>query len=490
MRRVTRVLGIAGSMCLVLAGCQNDLLKPGPPPPAPTLSSGPLPTATMDIQPNIVRLSGTGATNTLTVYVFSTATFDATQIQPASTRLYVGEQGAGAPVATRNGSYFTSTRDYNNDGQADRMLVFMVSEVRTAGLRGCTPDLILKDETSGFKFFARDPTTPTTTGGTAVASINVTPDSSAIATGSTRKLLVSAVDGGGQPIHGCLASWANSEPAAGAVDKFGLFRAAASVPSSLVTLLTATVEGKSDAAKVRVAAPSPLTTEITASPTLLNVDATATITVRIKDDAGDLLGNSVAAVALSASAGSVGAVTNNGDGTYTAIYTAPGFPASVTISGTLDGAPIVDTETLTVGALTWTGAVSTDWFVPGNWNLNVVPTASNDVVIPLVANQPVLTANAAVHGLRVTGGATLNLSAFNLTAGGSVVVERTPVASAITSSSGRLFLSGLAQTVGGNLSRMTVTGTYSATDNVTIQQTLRVTSGRLRSTGFRIRVSN
>ena len=42
----------------------------------------------------------------------------------------------------------------------------------------------------------------------------------------------------------------------------------------------------------------------------------------------------------------------------------------------------------------WSGSISTDWFNPGNWNPNVVPTSSIDALIATASNQPIIT----IHG--------------------------------------------------------------------------------------------
>lgn len=46
-------------------------------------------------------------------------------------------------------------------------------------------------------------------------------------------------------------------------------------------------------------------------------------------------------------------------------------------------------NTFLVGqTVTWTGAVSTDWNTPGNWDVNAVPTQDDDVILADVANAP------------------------------------------------------------------------------------------------------
>ncbi len=69
---------------------------------------------------------------------------------------------------------------------------------------------------------------------------------------------------------------------------------------------------------------------------------------------------------------------------------------------------------------TWTGSESTDWGDPGNWSPASVPTSLNDVVIPNVLNQPVITTfNTFVcHNLILQSG-----SSFMINAGKSVVVR-------------------------------------------------------------------
>ena len=90
-------------------------------------------------------------------------------------------------------------------------------------------------------------------------------------------------------------------------------------------------------------------TTLVAAPTNVVADGSTTsnVTVTLADASGNLLTASGGTVALSSTgSATIGAVTDNGDGTYTATVTNT-VAESVTISGTLDGAAITDTATVT-----------------------------------------------------------------------------------------------------------------------------------------------
>jgi len=86
------------------------------------------------------------------------------------------------------------------------------------------------------------------------------------------------------------------------------------------------------------------TSTIAASPTTItaNGSSTSTITVRLKDSNGNNLVSNGGTVVISkqSGTGTLGATTDNGNGTYTAILTAPAAVGSATIGATLDGASI------------------------------------------------------------------------------------------------------------------------------------------------------
>jgi hypothetical protein len=71
------------------------------------------------------------------------------------------------------------------------------------------------------------------------------------------------------------------------------------------------------------------------------------------------------------------------------------------------------TTTVTLAGLVWNGSVSTNWFLPANWTPNVVPNATNDVLIPVVPpnRYPVLTTlvNGFSKSLTINPGAKLEI---------------------------------------------------------------------------------
>ena len=99
--------------------------------------------------------------------------------------------------------------------------------------------------------------------------------------------------------------------------------------------------------------PSGATSQITASPTSIpaNGTSTSTITVQLRDEFGNDLTSGGATVALSTSLGTLGAVTDNGNGSYAAILTSSTTVGMATVSGTVNGESITDTATVAFTAL-------------------------------------------------------------------------------------------------------------------------------------------
>lgn len=63
---------------------------------------------------------------------------------------------------------------------------------------------------------------------------------------------------------------------------------------------------------------------------------------------------------------------------------------------------------------TWTGSVSNSWGVPANWGCTTVPGSGTDVMIPLVANLPVISDTGRMcNQLNIAAGASLTLNSVN-----------------------------------------------------------------------------
>jgi len=102
--------------------------------------------------------------------------------------------------------------------------------------------------------------------------------------------------------------------------------------------------------------------------------------------------------------------------------------------------------------LTWTGAVSTDWGTAGNWSPAQVPTATDNVTILDVANDPVVSGTQAANALALASGATLTLAdASVLNVSGNITNNSATVTFAGTGT-GLVTLAGTAaQTISGTL---------------------------------------
>ena len=139
-------------------------------------------------------------------------------------------------------------------------------------------------------------------------------------------------------------------------------------------------------------------------------------------------------------------------------------------------------------SLTWTaGAGTTDWNTPGNWDRGVAPVPEDSATIPVLGSAiyPVLVANQGIGRIDVADGATLNLGVFDLTVSEDAIAG---LSGGILGSTGRVLLTGIAQDTEGQMPRMRVSGTYNLTGNVNAIAPVRVESGRIRSTSFRLRV--
>jgi adhesin/invasin len=138
--------------------------------------------------------------------------------------------------------------------------------------------------------------------------------------------------------------------------------------TSSTTIETATVTGTingeviSDAAGVHFVADEggpadPLATRVSANPTVILADgtATSTITVEARDAWGNPIGVGGSIVTIATNAGGISGVEDHEDGTYTAELTASTTPGTATITATIDGQDIAESA-----QVQFTGTVEVD----------------------------------------------------------------------------------------------------------------------------------
>jgi adhesin/invasin len=183
-------------------------------------------------------------------------------------------------------------------------------------------------------------------GPAATDRVVVTPGSVTLAAiGDQVPLQASALARDGSVIDGKTFAWNSSVPAVVTVDDQGVVTAVADGTVEI----SATVDGVSGIATVTVqVVAAAVKSTIDAAPADLLADgiATAQVTVLLFDANGYPLGKSGGVVTLATSLGTLGAVTDHGDGSYTASLTSSVAGAAV-ITGSLDGTAMSDDAVVT-----------------------------------------------------------------------------------------------------------------------------------------------
>ncbi|MFM7135836.1 MAG: invasin domain 3-containing protein [Planctomycetota bacterium] len=133
---------------------------------------------------------------------------------------------------------------------------------------------------------------------------------------------------------------------------------------------------------------APTVANSTATPTTgsltANGTATTTLSIQLKDAFGNNLtasGGTVTFAPLAAGQGTIGTVTDNGDGTYTAIYTAGTVAGSVTITPRLNGTAFTTPATLSLVPGPASVAASTVTAAPPSLTANGTATTTLTVVL-------------------------------------------------------------------------------------------------------------
>ena len=132
----------------------------------------------------------------------------------------------------------------------------------------------------------------------------------------------------------------------------------------------------------------------------------------------------------------------------------------------------------------WTGAVSTDWSIAGNWSNNVLPTAGVSVTIPSsTSNQPVLSTDISIADLTLNGSIDLNNHTFTI--GGAVTgngVLKGSVNSSLTLAGNSASISFDANN--NTLNNLTITGAATLSSPLNVYGVLNLASGSFNTGGY------
>ncbi|SEW43646.1 hypothetical protein SAMN05428988_5598 [Chitinophaga sp. YR573] len=162
------------------------------------------------------------------------------------------------------------------------------------------------------------------------------------------------------------------------------------------------------------------------------------------------------------------------------------LPTTVSpLSTSIQGTGLSFVGDIAVGELvssdTWTGAISTDWYLNGNWSANFVPLITTDATIPSsLTNYPLITTGTAtVQSITIQSGASVTVNGGAMQIAGTITNSGT-----FTTSNGSIeFISITAQTIPAAVfaSNLIKNLTTNNSAGVTLSGTLKV-SGILKAT--------
>lgn len=230
--------------------------------------------------------------------------------------------------------------------------------------------------------------------------------------------------------------------------------------------------------------------DVTAEPIVMHPNATLKLSGTARDAAGNFT-EGAQTLTWSSTDSTVAAVTPSGSGGGV-LTSLRGGTTMIQVSSTSAGITRTGSAQVTVTGMqrVWQGDVDADYHKRPNWEHNIVPVAVDTIVIPFPSpNYPSLVQNVQVGGILMGEGATLSLGSFDITASRNVVASSAG-GTGIVSTTGRLYLSGIAGQVQGRVPRLRVTGTYSLSGPLWIKAPLQVDGGRLTSHGYRIESNN
>ncbi|MEO8199826.1 MAG: hypothetical protein ABI679_04820, partial [Gemmatimonadota bacterium] len=316
--------------------------------------------------------------------------------------------------------------------------------------------------------------------GSQLTQLTLTPIDSSLTQGDSLPMVVTGVDAGNQPVPAFYVGWSSSDTNLARINGDGVVRGRvprgtvyirARTPSTLalplgvvesttVTLLPlpaslAKVGGDNQTGPANTVLPLLLAVEVRGSDNLPIPGVTVSFAAATGGGSVDSATATTDAAGVARSGAHLGATV--GAQTFTASAPKAG---TATFTATASAGPIP----------TWTGAVSTDWNTAGNWSTGSVPTGTDDVTVPNVANQPLVGATSQVHDLSISTGAVLTIGAgLQLTVNGNLALSGTvtcpncnlSVVGSATTQTG----STLAPSVFSIAGALSVSGTYAVSNN-------------------------
>jgi uncharacterized protein YjdB len=317
-------------------------------------------TATLYVQPRPSAITVRGGAG-------QTGPVGAVLPQPLTVRVTaadsLGVQGVVVAFAVTTGGGSLSTSADTTDAGGDASVVWTL---------GSTPGSQLVTATAG-SLAGLPLTIAATATPVPVASVAVSPATASLTVGATQQLTATPRDSAGATLTGRVVTWASSASGVAMVSSGGLVTAVAAGSATI----TATSEGISGTATVTVTAGVVSLSQSTVSVSAGTVASGGTVALQLQ--AKDANGNSLTTGGLAVvfagsggtSTGTIGATTDNANGTYTAIFTAGTAGTAKTIGATIDGAAVTSTLptiTVTPGAVSMsqsTVSVSAGTVAPG-----------------------------------------------------------------------------------------------------------------------------
>ncbi|KQN98845.1 hypothetical protein ASF12_18785 [Paenibacillus sp. Leaf72] len=262
--------------------------------------------------------------------------------------------------------------------------------------------------------------------------------------------------------------------------------------------VSATVGGQAipSTASVQFVAGAPSASQSTVETSVATLTANGTsqttISVKLKDVYGNALTSGGAAVTIAASKGTVSAVTDNGNGTYTASLTAPVTVGSATISATVGGQSI--TSTASVQFVAGAASTATSTVESADATLTADGVSQTTISVKLKdAQGNALTSGGAVVTIASTrgnvgsvtdnGDGTYSATLTASTTVGTATVSATVGGQSITSTVSVQFVAGAASTATSTVEVADASLTADGTSQTTISVKLKDAQGNILTSG-------